>query len=105
MENWLIEVIKILAGAIAGVVLAEAFPSIKTFFKKSSLSYRERQINRIKKEYSSALPEREVRLSSVHGSAATRTRGAGTSGRRGASTSRYAPSRPFRLPWLLQSML
>ena len=51
MENWLIETVKILAGAILGVLLTEAFPTIKSFFKRSSLSLRKRSIEYIKDEY------------------------------------------------------
>ena len=51
MDNWLIEIIKIVLGAIVGVLITEAFPIIKSFFKRGSLSYRNWRIKNNKEEY------------------------------------------------------
>lgn len=51
MENWVTEVIKILVGAIAGVLLTELFPTIKNYFKRSSDSLKKRSLDTIKEKY------------------------------------------------------
>ena len=51
MDSWLVEIIKIVLGALIGVVIAEAFPTIKTYMKRVPLSYKAKRIKLIKERY------------------------------------------------------
>jgi|SRR6266508_1991438 len=51
MGNWLIELVKIVAEVILGMLLTEAFPSIKGFFKRGSLSFNNWRMKLTKERY------------------------------------------------------
>jgi hypothetical protein len=51
MDNWVVQILLLVASFILGIVANLITPSIKTFIKNWSLSLRERKIERIKEEY------------------------------------------------------
>lgn len=51
MENWVVQLLGLMAAFLVGVLTNLATPGIRSFFQKSSLSLRNRRIKVIKDEY------------------------------------------------------
>jgi hypothetical protein len=51
MENWVIQLLSLVAAFIVGVLTNLATPSIKSFFQRSSLSFTKRRVESITAEY------------------------------------------------------
>jgi hypothetical protein len=59
MDNWVVQLLGLMASFLVGVLTNLATPSIKSFFQKSSLSLRNRRIRVIKEEYETTKVSKE----------------------------------------------